>query len=243
MGAIRLSATAFLVLTERLGVRVPSAVWLVPDGLGPDRINDASAELSRLELVDEWGDVDESLAGRLRLFDQATRIVDVVAHVDGPANAVLVATERRAVLVINRGQQVLIRRATAQSLSDQAVRLLPDTSPGYGRSVSLPTETLRKAAAEAGDDTRELQAALQRLGVGSSDARMIAVMNESPVDTAQFGVTVKRRRGQRVIGWWRTESGGYLTEEHISPSGEPWTTIAPTDAARLARQIDRVLFE
>jgi hypothetical protein len=37
------------------------------------------------------------------------------------------------------------------------------------------------------------------------------------------------------------KTGGYLTEEHFSSSGESWTSIAPTDLPRLAKQIDRMV--
>ncbi len=73
----------------------------------------------------------------------------------------------------------------------------------------------------------------------------MSVLTET-LQKAQFGVTAKdrtgrRHRGDHVIGWWRNESGGYLTEEHFSSSGESWTSVAPTDLPRLANQIDRIL--
>ncbi|TCO46619.1 ESAT-6 protein secretion system EspG family protein [Actinocrispum wychmicini] len=236
------------MLTDHLRVAVPAVIRLPPAGFRPEdrraELDDAMTELRGL--VDARGDVDGILAGRLRILDQAKWIIDVVAHVDGPANAVLAATDRRAVQVIQSGQLVTVRPARPTALGDQVVRLLPAVSAGYGRSVSLPTEALRKAAAEAGTDPRKLETALQRHGIGRDNAHLIVVMNQDPLHTAQFGVTLtddngRRHRGEHVIGWWCNDSGGYLIEEHTSTSGEPWTTISPTDAARLARQIDRLV--
>lgn len=247
MATVRLSTLAFRVLADHLEVAVPAVIRLPPAGFRPE---DRRAELDEVAtelrgLVDPRGDVDEVLAGRLRILGQARWTVDVVAHIDGPANAVIAAGDRRAVLIIQNGQTVTVRPARPTALSEQAVRLLPATPAGYGRSVSLPTETLRAAAAEAGAETRGLETALQRHGVSRDTAHLIAVMNQDPVYTAQFGVTFtdetgRRQRAEHVVGWWSTESGGYLVEEHTSTSGEPWTTISPTDLARLAQQIDRL---
>jgi hypothetical protein len=250
VATVRLSTSAFRVLTDHLRIRVPAAIRLLPTGFHPSErqteVDGAMAELRHKGLVDARGEIDESLAGRLRILDQARQIVDVVAHVDGPANVVLAANERRAVLMIHSGQQVAVRPARPIGLGDQAAQLLPETPAGYGRSVSIPTEALQKAAAEADGDIRSLETALQRHGVGRDSAHMIAVMNEAPIHTAQFGVTIRDetgrwRRGRHVTGWWRNDSGGYLTEEHLSASGEPWTTIAPADLARMAHQIDRLI--
>ncbi|MET0233400.1 MAG: ESX secretion-associated protein EspG [Kibdelosporangium sp.] len=249
----RLSEAAFLVLTERLGIQVPTAIRVLPTGFHRDErraeVEGAVAELDRLGLLNPQGDIDDRLAGRLRILDQADHIVDVVARVDSPANAVIAANGRRAVLIIHSGQQMAVRQARPVGLGEQAAQLMPGVPAGYGRSVSVPTETLQKAAAEAGEDIRSLETALQRHGVARDIAHMIAVMNEGPtIQMAQFGVTTKDRtgrwrRGDRVIGWWRNESGGYLTEEHFSSSGESWTSIAPTDLRRLATQVDRMLTE
>jgi hypothetical protein len=242
---LRLPASAFRVLTDHLKVRVPAVIDIQPAAFHPDdRRAEAAgilADLRRSGLVDAHDEVDETLAGRLRILGQAQQIVDVVAHIDGPVNAVLAASARRAVLVIQNGHQIAVRRARPLGLGEQAARLLPDRPAGYGRSVSLPTKALKKAAAEAGEDGKALETALQRNGVRRDDAHMIAVMNQAPVHTAQFGVTVNGNRGEHVLGWWCTESGGYLTEELPSTSGEPWTTLAPADLPRIATQIDRLV--
>jgi hypothetical protein len=243
--AVRLPASAFRVMSDHLGIRIPVVINVLPTAFHPDEqraeMDAILADLRRRGLVNARDEVDETLAGRLRILTQARCVVDIVAHIDGPVNAVLASTDRRAVLIIQSGRQIVIRPARPAARGDQAARLLPDVPSGYGRSVSLPTETLRKAAAEAGQDTRSLETALQRHGVRRDSAHMIAVMNQRPIHTAQFGVTIDRTRGDHVIGWWRNESGGYLLEEHTSSSGEPWTTIAPADLPRIAHQIDELI--
>jgi hypothetical protein len=246
---LRLPVSAFRVLSEHLGVRVPAVIDVLPTAFRPDEqraeLDEVMAELRRRGLLDARGEVDDTLAGRLRILDQARCVVDVVAHIDGPVNAVLAAGERRAVLIVQNGRQVAVRQARPTRIGDQAARLLPDTLAGYGRSVSIPTETLQKAAAEAGTDTRSLETALQRHGVRGDNAHMIAVMNQAPTRTAQFGVTINEsgrwRRVPHVVGWWCNESGGYLIDEHRSASGQSWTTIAPADLPRMAGQIDKLI--
>jgi ESX secretion-associated protein EspG len=249
VATVRLPTSAFRVLSDRLGIQVPAVINVLPTAFHPEQqraeLDEVMAGLLRRGLVDSRGEIDETLAGRLRILDQARCVVDVVAHIAGPVNAVLAAGERRAVLIIQSGQQVAVSLARPTRVGEQAARLLPDVPAGYGRSISTPTETLQKAAAEAGGDTRSLETALQRHGVRRDSAHMIAVMNQAPVHTAQFGVTIndngRRHRGEHVIGWWRNESGGYLNQEHTSASGEPWTTVAPADPARMAGQIDKLI--
>jgi hypothetical protein len=241
----RLSGTAFRLLCERLTVHLPEAVSLAQQGFDLPE-HQAMEQLRRVGWIDHRGDVDERLAVALRVLDRPRQLVDVIRHVDGPAQAVFAANGRRAVRVVVTGGLVVVRRIAAAGLGSQAVALLPTVSEGYGRSVSLPTETLQAAASEAGDDARALHSALQRRGVSRDAAHLVAVMNRGAVSTAQFGVAVavddrRMRRGEEVIGWWANDSGGYLAEEHHSSSGESWTTIAPANTARLAGQIDRRL--
>ncbi|MFC0111339.1 ESX secretion-associated protein EspG [Kibdelosporangium aridum] len=238
----RLPAEAVRVLCDRLEVRLPAAIVLPPTGFEAD----VTTQLRRNGWIDARGDVEGRLAAALRVLDRPDHLVEAIRHVGSKTHAVLAVAGRRAVKVLLSGDRMQVRRIQPGGLADQAAMLLPNLSAGQGRSVSVPTAVLQAAAKEAGNDIAALRSALQSHGISPAIAYLIAKMNEDVVSTAQFSVAVatkdrRMRRGDHVIGWWATNTGGYLAEEHKSSSGESWTTIAPSDTARLARQIDRQL--
>jgi hypothetical protein len=235
----RLSVAALRELSHRLGIRLPAVVDVQPVSVGSE------ADLRRSGWLDERGEVDDRLAAALRALVQPKQAVDVLAYVDRHVRTVLAANERRGVQVTVTGEKAVVRRIVPIDLSAQAVRQLPDTPAGYGRSTNIPTQILQAATTAAGKDLQRLESELRQKGIPADTAHMIAVMNRHPVNTAQFGVTITRKgrahRGDHVVGWWANDTGGYLAEEHRSLSGESWTTIAPADIPRLTQQIERRL--
>ncbi len=230
------------MLCDRLEVRLPAAIALPPAGFEAD----VMTQLRRNGWIDAQGDVEGRLAAALRVLDRPDHLVEAIRHVGSKTHAALAVAGRRAVKILLSGDRIQVRRIQPGGLADQAATLLPNLSAGQGRSVSVPTDALQAAAKEAGNDIAALQSALQRHGVSPAIAHLTAKMNADVVSTAQFSVAVatkdrRMRRGDHVIGWWANNTGGYLAEQHKSSSGESWTTIAPSDTARLARQIDRQL--
>jgi ESX secretion-associated protein EspG len=245
----RLSASAFHLVCERLCVRLPEAILVLPRGFEPEeRAKDVDLALSQLrrgDWLDGRGDVNERLATALRLLDRPHRTIEVVRHVNTPSRAVLAASGRRGVRVVVTANEVTIRRIPPSGLSAQAAALVPQVPEGYGRSATLLTAALRTATEAAGEDIRALRTHLERLGVSRDIAHLVAVMNQSPTATAQFAVsgTVhgRIRRAGHVIGWWSNTTGAYLAEEHRSLTGESWTTITPATTPKLTAQINRLL--
>nr|WP_264085180.1 ESX secretion-associated protein EspG [Kibdelosporangium phytohabitans] len=237
-------------MCDRMDIHLPAVITLPHGAFDPAaRAAETQRATERLR-VDGWLDhrdeVDDRLAIALRVLDQPHYLIDAICHVDARRDAVLAVAGRRAVKLVVTGDQVVVRRIQPSGLAAQAVALLPVLREGHGRSVSLPTDALLAAASTVDGDAAALGSALSHAGVSPAVAHLVASMNTDVVSTAQFGVAVAARdrrmvRGDHVIGWWANDTGGYLAEQHRSSSGESWTTIAPTDSARLARQLDTLL--
>ncbi|GAA4834455.1 ESX secretion-associated protein EspG [Saccharopolyspora rosea] len=247
---LRLSALEFDVLTEHLGLERMPLVLKVPS---PGR-----TRAERAELVDAvWRSLadrdlggptrlDPELEGMLRLLVRPDREVDARLWLDRSVRVLAAAGPvDDAVLVVKDEDELTFRPAAASGLAREAVSVLP---AGSGGSVSVPSADLDAAAEEAGDDLERLPTALVRRGVRADDAETLARMVNGVGSRGQFGVAARDRWGRRtraghVVGCFDTPHGRYAQLRRESPSGQPWSTIAPADARRLTAHVEELLAE
>ncbi|NHD19052.1 MULTISPECIES: ESX secretion-associated protein EspG [Actinopolyspora] len=254
---VELSFSELDVLREHLGMERLPLVLKVPS---PGRTHAERREL--VELV--WRGLEErGLCGPGGLHERLERMLRMLVaprhEVDGRcwfgrSVRVLAAGSGRsesdeAVVVTKRDEAVSLRPAAPTGLVREAVSaVLPAVPAGAGRSVTLPSETLDAAAAEAADDLLRLRESLRSRGLRDEDAETLARMLEGARSQGQFGVAVQRprsgrRRAEQVVGFFDAERGRYTQLRGVSPSGELWTTVAPADQRGLIGRLESLLGE
>ncbi len=252
---VALSSLEFDVLAEYLGIEAMPLVLKVPS---PGRTH-----TERAELVDSaWESLSARGLGRpnrlnpelermLRLLVRPQREVDARMWFGRSVRLLAAGTEpgesEQAVLAVKDGDTLTLRRAAATGLAREAVHQLPALSPGPGRSVTLRSVDL-DAAAEASYDIETLRMALRRYGVRADDAGTLTRMAAEAGSRGQFGAAVRDRLGRRVrathvVGFFDSPHGRYVQLRRNSPSGDPWSTIAPVDSKRLIGHVEELLTE
>jgi hypothetical protein len=246
----RLSTSEFQVIWEqqRLGA-MPAPLRVLPDGFTEQErravINQAHAGLRRNKLIDRHGEVDQRFGDLLHLLARPAKAVDARLSLDRDYKVWAAGTATRGALGWQDGETVTVRAMPAAGIAGQVVSLLPQAGAGYGRSVSVRLAVLREACGHAGQDPRQLEMELQRAGVSRADAHHLVTMTAGAGRRGQFRVLTDERgklsAKPHVIGWWITDQGLYLAQDHTASDGQNWRTVAPADHARLAGQIERML--
>lgn len=247
---IHLSALEFDVLTEHLRLETMPLVLKVPS---PGRTHTERAKLAekawRSLTARDLGRptrIDPELEWMLRLLAQPECEVDGRIWMQRSVRVLAAAGSGRAVLARKEDDGLRLRPASARGLCREAVSVLPPLSSGPGRSVSLRSADLDNAADEAGGNTEDLTACLQRRGVRPDDAETLTSMVGGTTTMGQFGAATRNRHGRRVradhvVGVFDTALGRYIQLRRPSVSGEQWSTIAPVDDRRLIRHIEQLL--
>lgn len=250
---VQLSALEFDVLNEHLALdTVPLALKVD----SPGRTRQERAELTTAAwdslrargLVgsrEPVGEVEQAL----ELLARPDREIDARIWSGSSVRVLAVARDSPpddAVLVVKRGDALTLRSAAPSGLAREAVSVLAGMPAGPGRSVSVPSTTLDEAASAAGDDVSRLPQELQLRGVRGEDAQELARMVTAPTTTGQFGAAARNRSARRVraghvVGFFDTAQGRYLQLRRRSPSGQPWSTVAPVDARTLIGHVDDML--
>ena len=198
-----------------------------------------------------WGSLSErglaangrlvpELADAFALLANPQVSIDIWIWVDGRKIKGLAAgAGDEAVLAVVDGDEVWLIDARASALAEAAVSVAGEMPAGYGRSISLPNDLLRKASEEAGKDAEKLVLSLERHGLPLHEAQELAGMCDGMSTRGQFGVERARPSGPpvragRVVAWHDTPSGRYLHQVRPSSDGRSWSTITPIDNARLA---------
>ncbi|MGP4015602.1 ESX secretion-associated protein EspG [Saccharopolyspora sp. 5N708] len=249
---VSLSALEFDVLVEHLGLDAMPLVLKVPS---PGRTH-----TERTKLVESaWRSLaardlgrptslDPELEWMLRLLARPGREVDGRIWLQRSVR-VLAAAEtgsEQAVLAVKDRDALALRPAAASGLPREAVSVLPPLPPGPGRSVSVRSGDLDRAAEEAGDNAEQLHSTLQRRGIRPDDAETLTSMVAGVTARGQFGTAARDRSGRRVradhvVGFFDTAHGRYAQLRRESPSGDVWSTIAPVDTRRLIGHVEELL--
>ncbi|MFD0491156.1 ESX secretion-associated protein EspG [Saccharopolyspora spinosporotrichia] len=249
---VTLSALEFDVLFEHLGLDTMPLVLKVPS---PGRTHTERAELvesawrspSRRGLGGPTG-IDGELERMLRTLARPRREVDGRLWLGRSVRVLAAADDEHAVLATKEDDALALRPAAASGLPREAASALPQLGPGPGGSVSVPSADLDAAAEEAGADIERLQVGLRRRGVRPGDAEALTSMVGEVGARGQFGAAARdrwgrRRRGSHVVGFFDTPRGRYVQVRRESPSGDPWSTVAPVDARRMIGHLEELLAE
>jgi ESX secretion-associated protein EspG len=238
MNDLRLTAAEFHTLWTELGLGDPPYPVDVPEPAEPADTRDLR------RAVEPW----------LRLLDEHTVAVDLVADCAGPVRALAASNGRGAVLAEVTADGVHLTPIRPTGLVHALLSLLPGHHPGPGHSLSVPLDRLRQAAqlADGGPDEDDYEmpwgagggslderSALVQAGISPNDAALLSELTSSRVAGGQFGVSYEdggRRRHPGVVTWFDTAQGRYLMVRDGA-----WLSIAPADQSRLSARVGQLL--
>ncbi|GAA2802858.1 ESX secretion-associated protein EspG [Saccharopolyspora taberi] len=172
---------------------------------------------------------------RQQVGDEQRQVTGMVANV-----------RSHATLAVRTDTSVQLQALPAEAMVRALLSVLPDAKAGPGRAVSVASSTLAAVARAAGSSDRAMADGLGQSGVRREDARALVEMaGGKRTAWAQIGVSVmdghgKRTRGPMVTNCFANAKGWYLLEESTR-SGEPWTTVAPIDKARIGPRVENLL--
>jgi hypothetical protein len=186
------------------------------------------------------------LVDQLNLLAHHQLSIDSWVWTDHRISSLAVVSGRSALLAAVDGPDVWLIPARETSLAEAAVSIAGDVVAGPGVSVSVPTDVLTAADAEARGDAREFAAALARRGV--ANAKTMAAMVSDMNVRGQFGVTRMQRdqrmlRADRVVAFHDTPRGRYVHLAKPNSDGRTWSTVTPADSRRIASCVHELMTE
>ncbi|APU12195.1 MULTISPECIES: ESX secretion-associated protein EspG [Actinoalloteichus] len=256
-----LTALAVDAVRTRLTTRLPPLFYTVGFGESAEERRHlhrrAWAELDSLGLL-ERGEPVSFLADAFATLSRPMRAVYGAYMIDRTtgANAVSAANGEFAVLATQTEpagsteaeRPLTIERIWSTSLGRAVVEVLPQVPAGRGVSVSLPSDDVLRAAEAGGRSTAALRSAMTATGLRPGQADVVArTLTAQRLRAGQISATsFDRLTGRTIDGAYRvdfldTAEGRYLMQHKPSHDGGHWFTIAPSDRAMLASQVDALL--
>jgi hypothetical protein len=191
---------------------------------------------------------DGELLDRLVLLAHPELTIDSWVWTDRQISALTAVSGDGVVMGVLDGDEVWLIPARETALCEAAVSIAGELGPGPGRSVSVPSEILQSADAQAKGEPHLFVTALDERGVDLTDAQVLASMLGGSVLRGQVGVERRRRDGRmvradRVVAFHDTYGGRYLYLRKPSTDGQDWSTVTPADNRRLAASVQELLDE
>jgi hypothetical protein len=188
---------------------------------------DERAELRRQVLPH----LDDEAQDLLALLAHGTESVDSVF--EGTAS-LAVGDGRRALLATQTGEGLHLQRIDPDSLVSSVVAQLPPCARGTEKSITIPAAELDAMA--QGRPAGRTQQDREALGALSAQPKLRAGQLAANARNPLGG-----KKRSRVLSWFDTASGRYLTYSNQSQDGTPWITIAPADARTLRHHLAELL--
>ena len=211
------------VLWERLGLGLPVFPLDIPSN-GATHAERAAlhatvlADLERRGLARD-GRVDPRIESALRTMATPEASVSAIGLTAGQEMLALAAMAReRAVLAVQRDDRLSVDRHRPPGLVKSLLELLPDTSAGVGKSVTI----------SAGPGGRS-DKALAR----SYLERPRTAFGRLSVDGPQLAPF--------ELNWFDTDRGRYICYRRTGQDGAAWVTYAPSDRRRMAHLLSEAL--
>lgn len=251
-GTIVLSKLEFDVLWESEKLPPPHEALTVPS---PGRTHTERRKLVAKAFADleerglaERGRAVPDLVDQLNLLAHPQLAIDSWVWTDHRISSLAVVAGSSALLAAVDGPDVWLIPARETSIAEAAVSIAGDVLAGPGFSVSLPTDVLAAADAEARGDVRLFASELTGKGVSGADAKTLSDMVRDMNVRGQFGVTRMQRdqrmlRADRVVAFHDTSRGRYVHLVKPNNDGRMWSTVTPADSRRLASCVQELMAE
>ncbi|TDV50670.1 ESX secretion-associated protein EspG [Actinophytocola oryzae] len=207
----------------------------------------AFADLERRGLAERERAVPD-LVDQLNLLAHHQLAIDSWVWTDHRISSLAVVAGSTALLCAVDGPEVWLIPARETSIAAAAVSIAGEVIAGPGRSVSVPTDVLGAADAEARGDARAFAASLTNKGIAGTDAKTMADMVRDMNVRGQFCVTRLQRdqrmvRADRVVAFHDTPRGRYVHLAKPNNDGRMWSTVTPADSRRLASCVQELMAE
>lgn len=251
-GTIVLSKLEFDVLweAEKLPAKHEALTVPSPGRTHTERrrlVAEAFTGLEQRGLADR-GRAEPDLVDQLNLLAHYQLAIDSWVWTDHRISSLAVVAGSNALLCAVDGPEVWLIPARETSIAEAAVSIAGDVVAGPGMSVSVPTDVLTTADADARGDVRDFAAALSDNGVSGPDAKTMADMVRDMNVRGQFGVTRLQRdhrmlRTDRIVAFHDTPRGRYVHLAKPNNDGRLWSTVTPADSRRLATCVQELMAE
>ncbi|ANN14705.1 hypothetical protein SD37_02910 [Amycolatopsis orientalis] len=226
--------------------------------------NRTDVELKARGIRDSRGRLEPRIEDWLYLLARGSLTIDAlhIPEFQAPTIAVLGATDGRdGVLAIQDQSGIWLREAPADGLPTAVVDLLPPGQRGSEASVTLPIDDARRtqpirAAVNPTKQSEESEAAKTR----RKEKARVSLSERITADPREaFGKLTgqpRLRGGQlaansrshvgakqrsRVLGWFDTVSGRYLSTSQAGPDGREWVTVSPADVKTLRMRLGEMV--
>jgi hypothetical protein len=246
---ITISALEFDVLWEHLRLAEMPLVLTVPS---PGRTYTERRQLTAevWQALEKRGlgrrlEVDARLEHLLRLLESPDQEIDGRFGATRGVRLLVAAKGDDAVFAMLSKRGLMLSEAPVTGLAREALSVLPVVGPGPGESITVRSEDLDAAAANA-STPEEFELELCRQNTRLRDATILRGMVTGVRRQGQFGASARtrwghRRRAPHVVGFFDTDAGRYLQLRAKADDGQTWSTISPADNRLLIQQLTDLL--
>ncbi|MBO0872230.1 MAG: ESX secretion-associated protein EspG [Pseudonocardia sp.] len=188
---------------------------------------------------------DPEVVRLMHLLAVPSRQVELRMRLGRELRAVAAGHPGATALAVRQDATVTLSSATEPV--GAALGALPSAKAGSAHAVALPSADLEAATADAGE-RRSLADALVERGLTEDDAEQLEAMLRGTTRRGQLSVLAADQWGvlhrlRKVVGVLDTRHGRYLMQRDTAADGVEWTTLAPTDTARLHARLAALLTE
>ncbi|GAA3556766.1 ESX secretion-associated protein EspG [Amycolatopsis ultiminotia] len=217
------------------------------------------AELSARGLRDSRGRAEPQLDDWLTLLARAPMSIDGLhipqfeAH---PIALLAAGDERTGVLAIQDADGIWLRETPPDGLVSTVVSLLPAGNRGTEASVTLPleeaqhTRPIRVPVAAGGGEPEDKgrrprrQSLSERATVDPRETYGL-IAGQPRLRGGQLAANSRTslgaRQRSRVLGWFDTATGRYLSLSRPGTDGREWVTVAPADPKTLRTRLGEMV--
>lgn len=261
------SPMAFDFLWESMGLgELPYPLQVPSHGATEDeRVHlrhRVDAELKARGVRDPGGRVESRLEDALHLLARAPTTIDAlhIPQFQAPTVGVLAGgDERNAVLAVQDAEGIWLRDVPPDGLVSAVIGVLPAAPRGSEASITLPlddalqTRPIRvpvSASAAPEEEGRRREKAPKRVSLSdkvTADPReAYARISGQPRQrggqiAANSRSSLGAKQRSRVLAWFDTATGRYLSLSRAGTDGREWVTVAPADPKTLRQRLGEMV--
>lgn len=210
----------------------------------------AHGELMSRGLLDSYGRLEPRIEEWLGLLARPPVSVDAlhIPEFQHPPVSVLAGTDgRSAVMAVQDARGIRLGQVPADGVISAVLSVLPACKRGTESSITLPLD-------------EAVRTAPIRVAAGSSEAAKRTSLSDRTTDQrrayAELSGQPRLRGGQlaansrdhlggkqrsRVLGWFDTATGRYLSLSRAGTDGREWVTVSPADQQTLRMRLTEMV--